>query len=88
MARGSVFERAERDGCPQGYSSTTYAIMDLSRRCPGYILDMFVQSELVFELNMNSFKVPELDKQIAPECRIDIVRLRLGDSYEKIDGLS
>lgn len=92
-ARGSVFEAFERQR-KEGVIKVTHP--DATRFCiskeyaASFILESLInKDESLFIPQMKSFRILSLAKEIAPECRIEIVGLRPGDKlHEELNSQS
>ena len=92
-ARGSVFEVFERQK-KHGVIKVTHP--DATRfyvskeEAARHITDMFQEdAPQLFTPEMETFSVLELAKEIAPECKVEIIGLRPGDKlHEEVEGVS
>ncbi|MEP0984465.1 SDR family NAD(P)-dependent oxidoreductase [Ekhidna sp.] len=93
-SRGSVYE-AFRKQRQSGVLKVTHP--DASRFCilkedaASFILDILsdLKSEKVATPKMDSVRIVDLARQIAPECKIEFIGLRPGDKlHEELDGKS
>ena len=95
-ARGSVFEvfeRQKRKGVIKVTHPEATRFCITQKKSAKFILGMITKkSNEIFTPVMDSFRIMDLAKKVAPECKIEIIGLRPGDKLheelEEIDSLA